>query len=111
MKIGGSYGIYAQWFKKQMAAWPKRIFPMDTNHVVFPVSGGGKNKRIKTVQVGGGSNFCKRGAKVLVNTLEDPRFAQILNTELAPLLFADSKGVTNKELIDAITGIAGNYGE
>ena len=35
LKAGGSYGIYASWFEKQLAAYPKRLHSLGENNPVF----------------------------------------------------------------------------
>jgi hypothetical protein len=35
LKAGGSYGIYASWFEKQLGSYPKRLHSMGENNPVF----------------------------------------------------------------------------
>jgi hypothetical protein len=117
MSDGGSLDIYAAWFKKQLAIWPKRIFSLCGSSEVFknvlsPESSARKNTGdyFKTVRVKGEPfSFCERGKAALLSALKDSRYAENLKVELTPLLFPDVKKTTERELEAAITEIAGNY--
>ncbi|MCL2206346.1 MAG: DUF115 domain-containing protein [Treponema sp.] len=37
LKAGGSYGIYAAWFKNQMRAYPRRLYSLGKNNEVFDI--------------------------------------------------------------------------
>ena len=113
IRHGGSYEIYATWFKNQLASWPKRIFSLGGNHSVFENKFPVKNEiqltkikgeYFKAVSVGAGRPA--RGAAALILALDDNRFSESLNAELAPLLFPEEEKVSNRKLSEAIKDIA-----
>jgi hypothetical protein len=107
---GGSLEIYAAWFKKQLASWPKRIFSITGNHEVFenapfPEIPTLKNtdSYFKIIPVKDDPvNFCKRGKAALINAIRDSVFADNIKKELMPMLFPTEKKVTDSELEKAI---------
>jgi hypothetical protein len=106
IREGGSYGIYAAWFKNQLAAWPKRIYSLGENHEVFEkglpqklVEKKNKNDCFMAVPVEGDPDcFCKRGVKALYKALEDPRYEAKIKAELKPMLFPGEDGISSREL-------------
>jgi len=123
IRQGGSHEIYAAWFKNQLTHWPKRVFSLGGSHAVFgneisPPRNSPRRKKgddhFKALPAGGEGlrpRLCEKGAASLIRALEDPRFAESLNTELAPLLFPGEAEITNEKLIMAIVDIAGRYGK
>jgi hypothetical protein len=127
MKTGGSYDIYASWFKNRIASWPKRIFSIGSNHAIF--------KKIASAaeQAGTGAlpvhdilrqaqdyfreirNFTagqyKLAAEALISALDDPRYTSVLTSELAPLLFPSCKDIPAVEIAGALHEIANQYGK
>jgi len=111
---GGSLDIYAAWFKKQLASWPKRIFSLDGSNEVFEnavceekatgknASGYFKAESLKDDPV----NFRKRGAAALIAALKKDEYAANLKTELAPLLFPGEKDVKENQIVTAINEAA-----
>ena len=120
---GGSLAVYADWFKNQLALWPRRIFSLGGNHAVFgddlPSAWNGPDSKnphcaahcFTPVSVPGtpGEN-CRRGAAALCRALEDPRYANTLREELAPLLFPGIPAASNREIAEKIRGMAAKYG-
>jgi hypothetical protein len=106
IREGGSYGIYAAWFKNRLGSWPKRIYSLSENHEVFetrffPKSVEKKNKNdcFKAVPVNGDpACFCERGVKALIRAMENPRYAAEIKTELKPLLFPEEDEISSREL-------------
>jgi hypothetical protein len=103
---GGSYGIYAAWFKNRLAVWPKRIYSLSAGHEVFetgllpkPDVKRNINDSFKPIPVKGDpACFCKRGVEALFKALEDPRYEAKIKAELKPMLFPGEDEVSNREL-------------
>jgi len=109
IREGGSMDIYADWFKNQLASWPKRIFSLGGNNKVFesgiPLEQSAVKKRdcFNAVQVKGEPElFCKRGIDALLAELKKPKYAQNIKNELTSLLFPGENKVTEQELEKAI---------
>jgi hypothetical protein len=115
MREGGSYDIYAKWFKNRLGIWPGRVFTLEKDHAVFPYgvpqikNGAGKNSGavFRTVPLEKG--LCLSGLKVLAKEMEGSRTRQ-LNDELAPLLFPGEKNIPAGKLINKIYELASRYG-
>ena len=107
---GGSYGVYASWFKNRLSAWPKRIFTLGNNHTIFentgsPKPAGKKDKSdyFKAVQLDNDpAAFRKKGAASLLKAMETPGYAAKVKAELTPLLFPGENEVPDRELRRAI---------
>jgi hypothetical protein len=114
IREGGSLDIYAAWFKKQLASWPKRIFSLGGSHDVFEsaFSAGTTNRKntsayFKAAAVlDDSANFRKRSAAALITALKNGEYASNLKTELAPLLFPGEKNVTEDKIETAINEAA-----
>jgi len=110
---GGSMGIYAAWFKKQLYSWPKRIYAIaESNNIfekadesVFSEGGRGQKKNIDLLFRASGYRGAlkdgSRGRKVLLHVLKKPEYSQILAQELNSMLFPGKKAAVN-ELEEAI---------
>jgi hypothetical protein len=106
IREGGSYGIYAAWFKNRLAAWPKRIYSLSASHEVFEAGHPQKlvekkniNDCFKAVPVEyDPASFCKRGVEALLKALEDPRYGVKIKAELKPMLFPEEDKVSSREL-------------
>ena len=104
MRQGGSHTVYAEWFKKQLAACPRRIFSLGGNHAVF-------EEHFQAVRAGKCDNDCvnnyfttetihgrpveriRRGTGALFAALGDSRYSRIISAELSPLLFPGEKNI------------------
>jgi len=111
---GGSLDIYAAWFKKQLASWPKRIFSLGGSNEVFENvlcegKAGKKNTReyFKAQDVKDDpADFRKRSAAALIAALKNGEYSANLKKELAPLLFPNEKNVTERQMETAINEAA-----
>ena len=111
---GGSLDIYAAWFKKQLASWPKRIFSLGGNNEVFENAlyeekAAGKNTSVyfKAENVKDDpANFRKRSAAALIAAFKRGEYSANLKTELAPLLFPGEKDLTEHQMETAINEAA-----
>jgi hypothetical protein len=103
---GGSYGIYAAWFKNRLATWPKRIYSLGAGHEIFETGFPQKLVEKKNLNAcfmavpvkGDPAYFCERGVEALIKALEDARYAARIKTELKPMLFPEEDEVSIREL-------------
>ncbi|MDR2110975.1 MAG: DUF115 domain-containing protein [Spirochaetaceae bacterium] len=91
----GSHNIYAAWFRRQMAEYPKRLFSLGGNNPVFDVPGNFEDgdpggpypaETVGTPPPGGSGEGI---LETLMEALEAPQSSGILQGELGPLLFPD----------------------
>jgi len=111
LKSGGSYGIYASWFKKQLSLYPRPLYPIGKNNSVFdsskitlPLAGeqGGAVLNFQTVPLNFNTDPRKKALEVLENGLKDPALSDALQKELKFLMPQESGSVSQNELIDII---------
>jgi hypothetical protein len=103
LSAGGSHGIYAAWFKRQLALWPNRLHSLSPqNNVVFkghtpdeadpfqdfPPSFTRGDYFPSRTAVG---PLKKNPVKILCAALNTPQYGPALKQELAPLLFPDGE--------------------
>jgi hypothetical protein len=119
IRAGGSYGIYASWFSRQLEAWPGRLFSLGKNNPVFgslkasdpqagvPEKGPGLTRKPF------GTLFLKKpvspslaGAALLAAALQDSGGKAA--GELAGLLFPGREPVPLKDLEEAVLSLAGS---
>jgi hypothetical protein len=95
MAASGSHDIYAQWFARQMAVYPDRLFSLGNNSSVFDKRGAGifpreltpvKNFPVEIVMPDGRPSE-ERASTVLLRALESGETREVLLRELGPLLF------------------------
>jgi hypothetical protein len=112
---GGSHAVYAAWFKKQLASYPRRLFSLGANNQVFSglnaaafghgaASGSGTDQRkplFKTLVRGFPERAAKHGAGALVSALTGRQGAKIMD-EIRPLLFPAGHPVSVEETAAAI---------
>jgi hypothetical protein len=105
---GGNYGIYAAWFKKQLASYPKRLFSLGRNNPVFPPDAEGDSGSSVPVRLGYADAPRKTGdlRPLLSLILGAPETAETLRGELGPLLFPEKPDPTPKEVEEALLAIA-----
>ncbi|MDR1420455.1 MAG: DUF115 domain-containing protein [Treponema sp.] len=128
VRDGGSYGIYAAWFRTRLEKYPGRVVPLGDNNPLFGVDETGVNR----TGVDGGAKKQKapapreavferspsgavppslrarRGADILAGALAEKSTGEILSRELCPLLFPErsAAGVEPSELRDAVYALA-----
>jgi len=111
---GGSLDIYAAWFKKQLASWPKRIFSLGGGNEVFESALCAEKAIRKNTSVyfkienvkNATADFRETGASALIAALKNGEYASNLKTELAPLLLPGVKDVTENQIETAINEAA-----
>jgi len=117
---GGSYGVYADWFKSRLASLRGRVFALGGGHGVFE-SGPSLAPFAKAAARRGGfrevpagdpgqspGRRCELAARALAAALEGPRSAALAG-ELAPLLFPSRRDVSAGEISADLRGLAGRY--
>jgi hypothetical protein len=113
---GRSHEVYASWFKSRLETLPDRIFSLEGNHPVFKnlpkalpaASGTGAVFRFREFPLGPGGAAIDLALGALDRAFGDPRFSEILQKELSPLLGGtDGADSTRKE----IRNLAAAYGE
>jgi hypothetical protein len=112
MLKGGGLSIYRDWFKKQLALWPKRIFSLDANHEIFDKTQVQKTKEkntggyFKTIPVKDAASIDKKAVSALFCAMKDSRYAENIKAELVPMLFpgtsGNQKNITEQQLEEAI---------
>jgi hypothetical protein len=130
LKAGGSYGIYASWFEKQLGAYPKRLHSLRGNNPVFNsieteapfftmeeisprttrTSRTSEDRRKPQIQSFTDENIQshpRRALAVLERALKTPDTASKLEEELKALLFQNTAAVSRQELIDTVYSLAG----
>jgi hypothetical protein len=121
IKAGGSYDVYAAWFKNRIAAWPKRVFSLAGNHAAFnsiinkkPFA---KNAAAFKAQdyfsdfkaEGLGRPAAQLAAETLIAALAHPEYSQGITAELGPLLFPGKKNATAGGIAQALQEIVSRY--
>jgi len=111
LKEGGSYGIYASWFKKQLSLYPRPLYPIGKNNSVFNSSKttlpcaraqGGTTLKFQTVPLSFGTSPREKALHVLENGLKDPALSDALQNELKFLIPLNSGTDSQNELISVI---------
>jgi hypothetical protein len=116
LKEGGSYRVYASWFKKQLSSYPKRLYSLGKNNPLFngieslkqmPCREFPREARgfydigisYSSVPEAG---IRQRAFLILKNALEDTLVCSRLEEELKSLLCPGCAAVTQKELLEAL---------
>jgi hypothetical protein len=121
IRAGGSHGIYASWFSRQLEAWPRRLFSLGKNNPVFaglgaPDFGSGlprqepeqPRKPFGTLLLKKPENHPAREAAALLRALlRDPQYGGKAAEELAGLLFPGPEPVPLRDLEEAVLSLAG----
>ena len=113
LKTGGSYAIYASWFKNQLSSYPKRLHSLGKNSLVFNSletaslkKARGRNVpgeiKFKTVSLYSGINRSHNAAGILEKAFKNPVLSKALAKELSELLMPDKEDISSDELIAEI---------
>jgi hypothetical protein len=94
IEASGNHRIYAAWFSRQMAAYPRRLCALGANNPVFnvlgsPAEGGGEGTPVR-LRVENRGDSGGAASRILLQALSHPRYGGILAAELGPLLFPDT---------------------
>ena len=112
ISASGSHQIYAAWFKRQVAEYPRRVFPLGENNPVF----GELRADRADMAIPEGGRGClgvwtpdegaaERAARALMGALKQPEYAGVLLEELGPLLLPDGEAISPAALAAVITAI------
>jgi hypothetical protein len=133
LRTGGSHGIYASWFSRQLEAWPRRLFSLGKNNPVFAGLGapdfesglpgasgfesglpkqepGQTRKPFGTLLLKKPENPAKKAAALLAALLHDRRYGGKAAEELSCLLFPGPEPVPLRDLEETIFFLAGSAG-
>jgi hypothetical protein len=106
----GSHGIYAQWFARQMDAYPDRLLSLGKNSAVFnkrsadtvrPDAGGGKPASAEIVSLQD-RNVPEGALKTLLEALDMEAAGKTIVEEIGPLLFPRDKPEGQAAMKEAI---------
>jgi hypothetical protein len=109
LAAGGSYAVYAGWFKKQLASYPKRLASLGSNNPVFPPdtgedAGEGEAVRWTCSELPDGDRELR---PLFSRALRSPETAETLRGELGPLLFPEKPYPSLEDLEEALLSAAG----
>jgi len=116
LKAGGSYGIYATWFEKQLSLYPRPLYPVGKNNSIFDSSAvlplTAKQKTGAVIKFNRTSlsfiiDPSERAISILVTALKDSASSKPLRKELQALLLPDGTDASGNDLIDIIRSTAG----
>jgi len=115
LKAGGSFEIYASWFEKQLAAYPRRLFSLGKNNRVFerlkaPPSTWQHTDScgaFKTITLTFADSPSGKACGVLEQALNDPAHSAALRKELSPILLGSSSDASSRDLIKALQELPG----
>jgi hypothetical protein len=115
IKAGGSYDVYAAWFKNRLESLRGRVMLLASplaspfNEKILTAAGEKKDFFAKITLNGTPADRCKRAAGTLITALENPQYAEVLAAELSPLLFPSQKDVSIREIADTVYEIGRKY--
>jgi hypothetical protein len=123
LRGGGSHGIYASWFSRQLEAWPRRLFSLGKNNPVFAGLGapdfgsglpgkepGQTRKPFGTLLLTKRENPAKAAAALLAAALRGGRYGGKIAGELKELLFPGPEPVPLRDLEEEVLSLAGSAG-
>jgi hypothetical protein len=127
IRAGGSHGIYASWFSRQLEAWPRRLFSLGKNNPVFGALSGGPGapgfesglpgkepgqprKPFGTLRLKKPENPAKEAAALVAAVLRDRQYGGKAARELRELLFPGPEPVPLRDLEEAVFSLAGSAG-
>jgi hypothetical protein len=111
LKAGGSYGIYASWFEKQLRLYPRPLYSIGKNNSIFEppkaafpgvTEQGNGSLKFQTIPLNFASSPCETALAVLENALKDPAQSEALQKEIKSLILPENRAVSQNELIDLI---------
>lgn len=110
IKAGGSYAVYAAWFKRRLGSLQRQVFYL--NESGLPAL----HKKLdancfKQIDLPGGNaaGRCKKAAEALIAALRSPQQSEALSAELSPLLFPSPGNASAAEIADSVYRISRRY--
>jgi len=116
LKAGGSYGIYASWFEKQLSLYPRPLYAIGKNNSIFDSSAvlplNARQEAEAFIKFNKtGLNFpddpSVKAISILQAALNNPAHSETLKKELQALLLPGSEAAAQNELIEAIHSVTG----
>ena len=125
LKTGGSYAVYASWFRKQLTIYPRPLYPVGNNNSVFSSmktticsgefnaktgldgNSGKVHANFKSVTMNFDGSPSRTAFAVLESALKDPGISPTLGNELSSLLLPNRNETSHSCLIDTIRSLAG----
>ena len=116
LKAGGSYGVYASWFQKQLALYPRRLHSLGSNNPLF---GAAENAAalakaaqktqvdFKTIALNFNGSTSQKACAILEAALQSHLQKAALEKELSSLFLHGKETVSTDGLIDTIRQLAG----
>jgi hypothetical protein len=121
VRAGGSHGIYASWFSRQLEAWPRRLFSLGKNNPVFEALGASgfgtgfpektpdqNQKPFRTLLLKKPEDPAREAAVLIKAALQDERYRGRVAEELKDLLFPGPGPVPIRDLEEAVFSLAGS---
>jgi hypothetical protein len=115
----GSQKIYAEWFREEIARYPKRLLSLENNNPVFDGLKAGHAGRAVSIErrkaaprpsfrvvprAGKSGDPVREGADILLAILEDGALAERVFAELGPLILPDGGRVYTRESARILAG-------
>ena len=119
VNTGGSFGIYASWFERQLSSYPKRLFSLGKNNPLFDTLGpslamgshkGNSAANFSCLELEAENNSPGKALLVLEAGLKDPLLTEKLSIELSTLLFPGKGKIPANELMDALKSTGQKWG-
>jgi hypothetical protein len=115
IEASGNHRIYASWFSRQLAAYPRRLYSLGINNPVFnglspyqEGAGGGEGEPVR-MTAENRDDPGEAASRVLLRALGHPRYGDILTGELGPLLFPDTPHPAGEAVREAAEALAKPY--
>jgi hypothetical protein len=122
LKQGGSFGIYASWFKNQLASYPRPPSSIGNNNAVFGALASFTSPRensagsaaclkdfVKTVKMPSHFKGAAKGAALLENAFNNENTAPQIKDELGALLFPGQASVSTAEIRETAASLLKPY--
>ena len=118
LKAGGSFGIYASWFAKQLAAYPKRLHSLGKNNPLFRSL---ETQSLRTereaaaaglvsgITLRNSESLSQKALDILERAMVSPAWSAKLREEFLPLLSPNGREEPPGELLETLRSLAGSY--
>jgi hypothetical protein len=110
LAASGSQGIYAQWFARQNASWPDRLFSLGNNNAVFsarsadlpPPDEDGEEPEPAAIVSLQDTRAAEKALETLLGALDSDGAGNTIPDELAPLLFPGGWSGGREDMKEAV---------
>ena len=115
---GGSYAIYASWFKKQIPLYPKRLHPLGKNNPVFNslvtvnpnITSPSSPVKFNIVKIKQEGKTSLNALAILEKEMKKPEQKITLQKELNSLIFPGIENTNEEELLKTLRSLAPKKG-